>query len=117
MKQLHGCVVLVFVAGLFLNLGLKPVLAAPDGSAKDPIPVPADYSPAPVTEGLNPGETAAFVSADGKEEINSEREALDHNRLGLHYRTADGKLWKLAIHQTGIDKSRVLYYHFEPVES
>ena len=116
MKKLRGCMVLALV-GLFLSVGLTSVLAVADGSKENPIPVPEGYSPAPATEGLQPADTAKFVNADGKKEIIAEREALDKARLGLHYRTADGKLWRLGLYQTGIDETRVIYYHFEPAEN
>ena len=116
MKQLRCWMVLAFV-GLFLSVGLGPVLAEADGSKENPIPVPEGYSPSPVSEGLKPGETAKFVEADGKKEISAEREAVDHERLGLLYRTADGKLWKLGLSQKGVDEDREIYYRFAPAEN
>ena len=116
MKQLRCWMILAFM-GLFLSIGLRPVLAEADGSKENPIPVPEGYSPAPVSEGLKPGDTAKFVTTDGKKEIIAEREALDNDRLGLHYRTADGKLWRLAVYQKGLDEDRELFYHFEPAEN
>lgn len=84
------------------------------GSKENPRLVPEGYTPAPTTPNLKEGETPSFISADGKEQINAEREAVDLGRLGQYYKIADGRIWFLGIYQKGIDENRQLFYHFRP---